>query len=200
MSDRWSGRGGYAQGQGLRFESHRPRSTRFYAKKSATCTLFFFYFLTACGKVYFQMPTVKARVACCSVGTRNLGLVHVIHWNPNFFLPNSKTSLRILLAAKNTPRASREVASSPPPRAAAALLSIPPLFRGRTTTWADLASHWPLARRRPPSSSFEPLLPHTAGARRWRRLPSPGAALVQRLPISGCGAPTAAVSGHDARE
>ena len=36
MSDRWSGRGGYAQGQGLKFESHQPGSTRFYAKKSAT--------------------------------------------------------------------------------------------------------------------------------------------------------------------
>jgi len=48
-SGRWSGREGYAQGQGLRFESHRPQSTRFYVKKSATCDfpiikIFFFLF------------------------------------------------------------------------------------------------------------------------------------------------------------
>jgi len=37
VSDRWSGRGGYAREWGLRFESHQPRSTRFYAKKCAIC-------------------------------------------------------------------------------------------------------------------------------------------------------------------
>jgi hypothetical protein len=52
VSDRWSCREGYAQGQGRKFEFHRPRSTRLYAKKSATSQWafpvlksFFFLFL-----------------------------------------------------------------------------------------------------------------------------------------------------------
>ena len=37
ISNGWSGSGGYAQGGGRRFKSHRPRSTRFYVEKYATC-------------------------------------------------------------------------------------------------------------------------------------------------------------------
>ena len=133
MSDRWSGRGGYTQGQGLRFESHWPQSMRFYAKKARLPTSaetgragdypmdlpynYFFIFLPACRKVYFQRPTVKARVACRSVGARNLGLAHVYIETLIFFLPNSKTSLRNLPAAKkNNSRFSRSRELAPSPR------------------------------------------------------------------------------------